>query len=173
MSYRLRFLILMVRCFFSRPRGLLDTYELKFRAIPFIDTDFSRLFTQTYSSFMGMARWHYIFSSQFKAVALKRRWAPVTTSETITYKKSIRVFEKVTLVTKLVCWDSRRFYLHHAFLVNGEERAFALVEGLLRGPEGHLNPKEVFQVMGLTSASPPIPENFSLWIQSRTINAGS
>lgn len=168
MSYRIRFIILMIRCFLSKPRGILDSYEINLRVVPLVDTDVSRLFTQTYACYLGLARWHYTFSSQFKNTALKNKWVPVTTRESITYKKSIRAFEKVTVKTNLICWDDRKFYLRQAFFVNGEERAYALVEGLLRSPKGHLNPQEVFKVLGVTHSSPPTPNDFQLWIQSRS-----
>lgn len=59
---------------------------------------------------MGLARWHFLFSSEFKTVAFKNKWVPVTTAETIWYGRSIKAFEKVTLRTQMVCWDERRFF---------------------------------------------------------------
>jgi hypothetical protein len=117
---------------------------------------------------MGLGRWHYVFTSQFKIGALKNGLVPVTTSETVTYKRSIRAWEKVTLRSQLLCWNERRFFLKQSFWVEEEERAVALVEGLLRGPKGHLNPVEVFQVLGANEVSPAMPEEIKLWCQMRS-----
>jgi len=157
----------MLTCFIKRPKELLEKYQLDFVALPFIDTDVSRLFTQTYSSYMGLGRWHFVFSSKFKTAALKHRWVPVTTAESIVYSRSIRAFEKVELETQLICWDQKRFFLKQTFFVNAEPRAEALVEGLLRGPKGHLNPVEAFKVLGMTDPSPEMPENVRLWASVR------
>lgn len=161
--YRIRFLLIAISCLIKKPKSLLEKFDLKFRAWPLTDTDVTRLFTQTYSSYMGLGRWHFVFSSEFKTAAFKHRWVPVTTAESVVYKRPIRVFEKVQLQTQLICWNERRFFLRQTFLVNAEPRAFALVEGLLRGPHGHVNPIEAFKVLGASNASPEMPDDIKLW----------
>jgi acyl-CoA thioesterase FadM len=168
MMYRLRFICLMVKCLFSKPRGLLQDFDLHFVVIPFSDTDITRLFTQTYAAYMGLARWHFIFASVFKKVAIKDHWAPVATSESITYKRSIKAFEKVILRTQLLCWDERRFFLRQTFFVDQQERASALVEGLVRGPKGVLNPIEVFRKLGTDTPSPAMTDEIRTWLSMRS-----
>lgn len=162
--YRLRFILVMLKSFLSRKRNLSEDFILKFWAIPFLDTDLKLLFTQTYSQYMGLARWNLLFNSEFRTVALKKGWVPVTTKETIAYKRSIRAFDRVSLVTKIVHWNDRRFYIEHVFYVKNEARAVAYVEGLVRGPKGHLKPDEAFKAMGVNRASDPLPENLQGWI---------
>ena len=162
--YRLRFIYVLILSLLSRRRGLMDDFELNFTAIPLIDTDFSRLFTQTYALYMGLARWNFLFNSEFKTAALKNGWVPVTTAETMTYRRSVKVFNRVKLITKLLHWNDRRFYLEHTFYVNGEVYAHTYVEGLVRGPGGHLKPREVFQALGVTRESPPLPPRLQGWI---------
>lgn len=161
--YRFRFIVIMLKCLFAKPKELLEDFDLEFRAVPFFDTDVSRLFTQTYASYMGLARWHYIFASKFKAAALKDKWAPVATAEDMTYKRSIKAGEKVLLRTKMLCWTDKRFYLRQSFYVGEELRAEALVEGLVRAPSGTLNPIEAFRALGVSQASPPPPEEIRRW----------
>jgi len=162
--YRLRFIYVLLKSLLSKQKGLLEDFELSFRAIPFIDTDYKRLFTQTYSLYMGLARWNFLFNSEFKTAALKRAWVPVTTSETITYKKSIQAFNSIKLITRLVHWNERRFYLEHIFYVNGEVYAHTYVEGLVRSPKGHLKPNDAFKELGVTRESPPLPAALRGWV---------
>jgi len=162
--YRLRFVVVILKSLLSPTKGLLDDFELHFWAIPLIDTDFSRLFTQTYALYMGLARWNFLFNSEFKTAALKKAWVPVTTAETMTYTKSIKAFDRVKLVTRLIHWNDRRFYLKHTFYVRGVECAHTYVEGLVRSPRGHLKPQEVFKALGVTKESPPLPEALQGWI---------
>lgn len=162
--YRLRFIIVMVKSFLSKKKNLSEVFILKFWAVPILDTDLSLLFTQTYNQYMGLARWNLLFNSEFRTQALKKAWIPVTTKETIAYKRSIRAFERVSLQTRIVHWNNRRFYIEHIFYVKKEIRAIAYVEGLVKGPHGHLKPNEAFRAMGITRESTPIPKNLQGWI---------
>ena len=113
---------------------------------------------------MGLARWNLVFNSEFRTAALKKGWVPVTTKETIKYKKSIRAFQKVTLTTRLLFWNEKRFYHEHVFSVKGEVKAICYLEGLLRSPKGILKPNEAFSVLGVDLISPEIPEDIKGWI---------
>lgn len=162
--YRIRFILVLLKSLLSPTKGLLDDFELRFWVIPLIDTDYSRLFTQTYALYMGLARWNFLFTSEFKSAALKKAWVPVTTAETMQYKKSIKAFSRVKLVTRMVHWNDRRFYLEHIFYVNNEVYAHTYIEGLVRSPGGHLKPKDVFKTLGVTRESPPLPEKLQGWV---------
>ena len=154
----------MLKSLLSKKRNLSEDFTLTFWAIPLLDTDVALLFTQTYGQYMGLARWNLLFNSEFRTAALKRGWVPVTTKETIKYKRSIRAFDKVSLVTKIVHWNERRFYMEQAFFVKGEQRAVAYVEGLVKGPKGHIKPNEAFKALGINRAAPPLPENLKVWV---------
>ena len=162
--YRLRFIYVLLKSLLTRTKALDEDFELRFWAIPFIDTDFSRLFTQTYALYMGLARWNFLFNSEFRKAALKKAWVPVTTAETMRYKKSVMAFNRVKLITRMVHWNERRFYLEHIFYVNNEVYAHTYVEGLVRSPKGHLKPQEAFLSLGVTRQSPPMPEKLQGWV---------
>ena len=85
----------------------------------------------------GLARWNILFNSELKTAALKRGWVPVTATETITYKKSIKAFSSIRLVTRAVYWDDQRFYLEHTFYVKDVMHAQAYVAGVGKKPQGH------------------------------------
>lgn len=165
--YRIRFFLLLLQCLLTRTQGLLEDFKVSFLALPFIDTDVSRLFTQTYATYMGLCRWHFVFHSEFRNLALKKAWVPVTASETMEYKRSIKAFSRVQVTTKLLCWNEKRFYLEQTFSVKGNVHARAYLEGLIRGPKGHLKPPEVFKELGVEQDSPPMPEYLKLWISSK------
>ena len=161
--YRVRFLLMMLACWASKKRGLLEDYELSFRAIPFLDTDVTRTFTHAYAAFSGLGRWHYVFSSEVGAVAIKRRWFPVTRAETFTFVRSIKAFEKIRLRTRLVSWNDECFFLEQNFFVGAEIRAVAYTEGVVRAPEGHLKPVEAFKIFGRHIEAPPMPADIAAW----------
>lgn len=161
--YRLRFIRIIMASLFSKPKKISDTFDLTFRVIPLLDTDFTRMFTHAYGAFMGLARWQYVFGSHLRDTALKNKWAPVTTSDTITYQRSIKAFSKITVRTRLITWTERRFYLEHLFLVGGKQAAHCYVEGLIRAPQGMMRPGDVFAASGLTEVAPEFPEGLKKW----------
>lgn len=164
MMYRIRFILVMLQSLLSRKRELSEDFVLKFWAVPLIDTDVKLLFTQTYAQYMGLARWNLLFNSEFRSAALKKGWVPVTTKETMSYKRSVKAFDRVVLTTRLVHWNERRFYLEHVFTVKGDIKIITYVEGMVKGPKGHLKPDEAFKSMGVERQSPPIPDGLQGWI---------
>jgi len=153
----------MLACLLSRKRGLQDQYEITFRAIPFIDTDVTRAFTHAYAAFTALGRWHYVFSSEVGAVAIRHRWFPVTRGETFTFVRSIKTFDKIHLLTRLVSWNDECFFLEQIFIVGDEVRAVAYTEGVVRGPKGHLKPAEAFKIFGQHIESPATPSDIAAW----------
>lgn len=164
--YRLRFLWLMLTSLFNKPKNLDQVFKLRIIVLPFIDTDFKRMFTHTYGSFMSLARWQCLFNSELRNTAIKSKWFPVTVAETIDYKRSIKWFSRVVVETRILCWNENRFYVEHQFKVNDEVYTHAYVEGLVRSPSGIKRPSEIFQVAGLNKPSPPFPPAITTWIQS-------
>jgi len=144
---------MLVRCWVQPLLPLDVPRSLRFRALPVFDTDIVRMFTHSYAAFMGLARWHLLFGSEFRAFAWRNKWAPVATSEVINYKKSIRTWQAFELRTRIVYWDEARFYIEHSFTTGDAVCVRALVEGLVRGPDGVLHPGEVFGALGVAAAT--------------------
>lgn len=167
--YRIRFFLIIFRCLLSPTRDLLETFSVSFWAIPFLDTDFSRLFTHSYSSYMALCRWNFVFHSKFRNVAIKKGWTPVTTAELIEYRRSIKALQKVRVETRLLYWNESRFYLEQTFIVKQNVHAICYVEGLIRGPKGILEPPEVFRSAGMRHRSPDLPEQIKQWISIRSV----
>jgi acyl-CoA thioesterase FadM len=156
--YRVRFLLIILKCLISATARVDREGCLSFRPMPLIDTDFTRMFTHSYALFMGLARWHLLFGSELRNVAVRHKWAPVTTCEVITYKRSIRAFQKFELRTRVIHWDEDRFYVEQSFDVSDQTFVSALVEGLVRGPQGVLKPGDVFAKAGYEGPAPELSE---------------
>ena len=156
--YRVRFLLMIMRCLISATAPVERERCLSFRAIPFIDTDVTCMFTHSYAMLMGLARWHWLFSSQFRKLALqlalRDKWIPVTTGEIINYRRSIRAFQKFELRTRVIYWDENRLYVEQSFNVSGEMFVSALVEGAVRRPQGVLSPAALFAQAGYDGPAP-------------------
>jgi acyl-CoA thioesterase FadM len=116
------------------------------------------MFTHSYVLLMGLARWHWLFGSQFRKLALqlalRDKWVPVTTREMINYRRSIRAFQKFELRTRVIYWDENRLYVEQSFYVSGEMYVSALVEGAVRSPQGVLSPAALFARAGYDGPAP-------------------
>ena len=164
--YRLRFLFILLKCFIEPTLPINAERSLRFRAIPLIDTDVARMFTHSYALFMGLARWHLLFGSEFRRLAIHNKWAPVTSSEITTYRRSIRAFQTFNVKTRIVFWNEKRFYVEHLFSVEDQIYVRTLVEGLVRSPAGVLRPNDVFSKAGFAGGSPTISEEEKEQIES-------
>lgn len=156
--YRIRFLLIILKCFVAPLLPVNADRSLRFRAIPLVDTDITRMFTHSYALFMGLARWHLLFGSEFRNLALRHKWAPVTGAEVTIYRKSIRAFQAFDLKTRIIHWNEARFYVEHLFVADGQVCVRALVEGIVRSPQGVLRPNDVFSMAGYTGGSPEITD---------------
>jgi hypothetical protein len=166
MLYRYRFARVMTQALLSEKKHIDEEFVVGFRLVPLTDTDVTRAFTHTFSMLMALARFHIVFSSELRTVAVRRKWIPFSAAETIAYWKPLRSLEQVSVRTSLACWDERRFYLSHSLDVRGNTRAVGYAQALIRGPQGILHPGDVFREAGLDVESPAFPEPILSWAQS-------
>jgi hypothetical protein len=73
------------------------------------------------------------------------------------------LFAPFTLTTRLVCWDDRWFYMEQTFTGNAGLAAVGWVKGLLRAPEGNLEPQRILERVSPGIKSPPMPEAIATW----------
>lgn len=76
-------------------------------------------------------------------VMRKKKWAPVVTEHSMTYKRSLRLFQKFEAVMQLTHWDERGFYMSHQFFVDGRVVAEGKSIGVIRSREGVVEPEDV------------------------------
>ena len=115
-----------------------------------------------YLSFMDAARVAMLVRFGAFRRVIGRGWRPIAGGAMITYRRSLFLFERMTIRSRIVCWDEKWFYMEHAIdKANGELAAKARVRVLFRGPEGNVPPRELARFLGHDIESPPLPE----WVQ--------
>lgn len=85
---------------------------------------------------------------------------PVVRSSTVSYRKSIQLWQRFTLESKVVGWDDRTVYLEQRFVVRGEVWARGIIRGsFLRKGEGPLSTARLRELVGIdVEPFPPSPE---------------
>jgi len=94
---------------------------------------------------------------------LRSRWQPLVGAVWMTYRRSLPLFAVYTLMTRLVCWDDRWFYMEQTFTGNEGLAAIGWVKGALRTRAGVVNPQEVIEAIAPGSVSPSMPESMEDW----------
>lgn len=139
--------------------GTLETDVLNLRVWP-NDVDFNfHLNNARYLSVMDYGRIHLLARGGILKPALKARWAPVVGAVWITYRRSLALWARYELATRLVCWDERWFYMEQTF--TGEEGLAAVgwVKGALLDKAGTVPPQQIMDLVEPGIVSPPVPES--------------
>jgi acyl-CoA thioesterase FadM len=160
-----RLLLLLFRIWRLPRRGLLAESRATFRVMP-NDCDINfHLNNGRYLSFMDLGRVHLMAQTGLLPVILKQGWMPVLTAAEINFIRSIQPLQKFDLVTRLVSWDDKYFYIEQKFEVSGVLCAHAYVKGLFLRKGMKVSNTEAVAVAGYTDTPPPMPEELRLWAE--------
>lgn len=124
-----------------------------------------------YLSAMDYGRMHLLARAGLLEHVLRAGWQPVVGAVWVTYRRSLPLWARFTLTSRLLCWDERWFYMEQVFSRSGADResepqehaAIGWVKGALRGPTGTLDPRRVIESVAPGVASPPLPEAIAEW----------
>lgn len=100
-------------------------------------------------------------------------WYPVVVAETITFRKSLTLWQTFDLETRVIGFDAEAFYFEQRFVV-GEEifaRAYIRVRFLKRA-RGILTPDEVLAGTGWHGPRPKLPEHIGGWFAKSNLPKG-
>ena len=120
-----------------------------------------------YISFMDAARVAMLvrFGAFRKVIA--RGWRPVVGGTMITYRRSLFLFERMVIRSRIICWDEKWFYMEHVIeRMSGELACKARVRATFTSREGIVPPRELARVAGHDEDSPPLPEWVQHWRQA-------
>jgi YbgC/YbaW family acyl-CoA thioester hydrolase len=150
----LRMLMVILRASRGRRLGVLDTSVLPMHVWP-NDLDVQmHMNNGRYLSLMDLGRIDLMVRAGFHREAQKRGWFPVVGTAAINYKRSLSVFEKFELKTRLLSWDDRWFLIEQQFVRDGKVAATATIKAMMRSKEGLVSPQEALAVIGHNGASP-------------------
>lgn len=149
---------------FEKPLNILDESSITFRVLP---TDVDLLMHMNngrYFSLLDLARINLISRSGVLARLEKNRIYPVVASEMIRFRKSLRLFQRFEISTKIIGWDEMFYYIIHHFKVGNDVYALCIVKArMLRKGGGKVSPSELATIIGMNPESPPIPDWIQYW----------
>jgi acyl-CoA thioesterase FadM len=143
--------------------GVLDEDTLRLRVWP-NDIDLNlHLNNARYLGMMDYGRTHLLARTGLLSHIIRFRLTPLIGAVWITYRRSLPVFARFTLASRLVCWDERWFYMEQTFTCREGLAAVGWVKAVLRDSRGNLAPQQVIETIAPGAISPPLPESIATW----------
>ncbi|WP_076675049.1 MULTISPECIES: acyl-CoA thioesterase [unclassified Microbacterium] len=131
--------------------------RLRIRVLP-TDIDLLRhLNNGRYLSLFDLGRWDLLTRAGLMSAMTKQGWYAVVAAETITFRRSLELWQRFELETRLIGHDDRAVYLEHRALVKGEIYARAIIRArILRRTGGTVPHDELFAAVGRPEGLPDI-----------------
>jgi acyl-CoA thioesterase FadM len=145
---------------------MLGPCRTPFRVMP-TDLDVLRHVNNgVYLSLMDLARVDLMRRGGLLRHLRSNGWYPVVAAATIQFRRSLHVFERFDIATRVLTWDEKSFLVEQCFERSGEVVARALVRAqFLRRAGGGVRPAEMLEVAGIAEESAPadVPAAAARW----------
>ncbi|MCZ2401631.1 acyl-CoA thioesterase [Paenarthrobacter sp. Z7-10] len=151
------------------PLGLWAESTLPLRVLP-TDIDLARHVNNgVYFSLMDLARLDLMVRSGTWAKMRRRGWSPVSNAQTIAFRKSLRLWQRFSIESKVVGFDSRVIYFEHRMVADGEIYARAHVATRLVSKSGPVSNAEIFAEFGHPPADLMLPDWIHGWREANAL----
>lgn len=164
MNLYLRLLKVLFHIWLGPKKGLMDESRLAFRVWP-QDCDLNfHMNNGRYLTFMDLGRIHLIGQMKLLAQFVKNRWQPILGAAEISFIRPLPPLRKFSLLTRIITWDEKYFYIEHRFMtMDGRLCAAALVRGLFMGNGEKITPQTALGLLGTVPSPPPVPDSVRQW----------
>ncbi len=163
-----RTLFVLIRARFRLRRGgmlpPLTVGRMRLTTLP-TDLDLLRHMNNgRYLSLFDLGRWDLLTRTGLAAAMRERGWYAVVANETITFRKSLTLWQRFDVETRVIGHDDKALYLEHRAVVDGEVYARAIVRArMLRRGGGTVSHDELFAAVGRPDDLAEIPAWMHDW----------
>ncbi|MFV2143181.1 acyl-CoA thioesterase [Isoptericola sp. G70] len=149
-------------------RGLLEASTTVLRVHPGDLDMYLHVNNGSYLQMMDVARSNLIADLGGFAPLNGKGWYPVVAASTMTYKRSLQLFDRVEISTRVLGWDARVVYIEQVFTCRDTFAARGWVAGRFLGKDGsRVAPADVAALLGGTPVeSPALPQDVAAWARS-------
>jgi acyl-CoA thioesterase FadM len=110
-----------------------------------------------YLSLFDLGRWDLLVRTGIWDAMNSHGWYAVVSSETITFRKSLQLWQRFDIESRMLGHDDRAVYMEHRAVVDGEVYARAIVRArLLKKSGGTLSHDELFAAVGRPGGVPDV-----------------
>ncbi len=124
-----------------------------------------------YLQMMDVARSNFLADLGAFGLLNERGWYPVVASSTVAYKRSLKLWDRFEIHTRVLGWDERIVYLEQAFWRDGHRYARGLVAGRFLARSGErVSGPDVVALLEPELAAPELPEDVAGWADALGIS---
>lgn len=110
-----------------------------------------------YLSLFDLGRWDQLIRTGLFDAMKERGWYAVVSSETITFRKSLQLWQRFEVQSRFIGHDDKALFMEHRAVVDGEVYARAIVRArMLRRTGGTVSNEELFAAVGKPEGVPEI-----------------
>ena len=151
-----------------RPRcDLAGPCATHFRVLPNDLDIFMHVNNGVYLTIADLARTDLLLRSDAFHRIRKNGWYPVVASETIRFRKSLKLWQRFSITTHVVAWTEKSFFLEQTFNRGDTFIARAVIDvRFLSRRGGGVTSAEFLEFLGNDSVSPPVPEWILNWSEN-------
>lgn len=135
-----------------RRRGPVDPYAVSRLPLRVLPTDLDILKhvnNGVYFSLFDLGRFDLMMRSGMWDTFEEHGWYPVVAAETITFRRSLTLWQRFTVESRILGFDDRAFYLEHRAVVRGEVYTRAFIRArFLRKSGGTVPVQELLDAIG-------------------------
>lgn len=103
-------------------------------------------------------------------IARSRGWGTVVAGVSVRYRRRVRPLRRFQMLSRLIGWDRRFFYIEQSLWLGGECANHMLLRSAVTTGVGIVPPGEVVAALGFEShASPPLPDWVTAWIEAEAM----
>jgi acyl-CoA thioesterase FadM len=166
MNLYLRFwLILLIALTRSRLRNATDESVVTLRVWP-NDLDLAgHMNNGRYPTIMDLGRLDLLVRRGLLRPLMRNKWRPLVAGTVIRFHRSLGPFVRYELHTRPLYWDDKWFYFEQRFERAGVLYARALVKTVVKSSAGTVRPADLLSVLGIDTASPPLPPAVAAWME--------
>lgn len=97
-------------------------------------------------------------------VLRQNRWGVTVAGNSTRYRRRIRMFDRFTMISRVIGWDQRFLYMEQSMWKDGECCNHMLLRSAITSARGIVPPAEVMAAMGHDPTSPELPDWVCAWI---------
>lgn len=97
--------------------------------------------------------------------ALKKKgWGMTVAGNTVRYRRRVKAFDRVQIVSRCIGWDNRFLYVEQSMWNGTECTSQQIVRGAVTSAAGIVPPERLMAAMGHQGESPALPDWVAAWI---------
>lgn len=153
---------------YGRRLGHYDVAHTRFRVLP-TDLDvLKHMNNGVYLSIADIGRFDLLTRSGVWELFKAQGWYPVVVSETVTFRRSLMLWQRFRVESRVLGFDDRAVYVEQRFVAHGEIYAQAFIKArILRKTGGTVPITELLDSLGSVPEQVAVPE----WVQRWSADA--